>query len=329
MKKVVRLILIFIFIGNAFTIKAQNLVPNPSFELYDTCPNSIGQIYHSTSWIQPTTGSSDYFNQCYDTTIGDNYGEVPNNYYGYQNAKGVGVAYSGVFACNYTGSSSPTYREYLQTQLSSPLVMNQTYFVSVYVSLSDSSRYETDGFGVYFSSSPISRTDFDAFGYVPQVENTSGSFLSTKTNWMKISGAFIALGGEQYVTIGNFKNDSNTDTVRVIANLSSNTDYNGAYYYVEDVCVSTDSMTCNGTVGIKNITVDPASIFYNSSFKQVVINQLGVYQIQITDLYGNIRSMQKLQGYQSIDVSAYPSGCYIVVFNNQNGSSSKKIIINH
>jgi OOP family OmpA-OmpF porin len=307
---------------------AQNLVPNFSFEQYDTCPNSIGQIYHSTSWVQPTTGTSDYYNSCYDTTIGDNYGEVPNNYFGYQNARN-GVAYSGVFAFDYSGPiSSPTYREYIQTQLSSPLVLNQTYFVSVYVSLSDSSRYSTDDFGVYFSSSPISRTDFDAFGYVPQIENTSGSFLSDKTNWMKISGSFIALGNEQYITIGNFKNDANTDTVKTIFNLPANADYDGAYYYIDDICVSTDSMTCNGTVGINKITIDPTLIFYNSSAKQVVINQKGDYQIQITDLYGNIKSIQKLQDYQSIDVSAYQSGCYIVVFNNQKGSSSKKIIIN-
>ena len=319
-------LILVLFISKTYS---QNLVPNPSFEIHDTCPNSIAQIYYANGWYQPTTGSSDYFNQCYDTTIGDNYGEVPNNYFGYQNARGAGIAYCGVFAFDYSGPiSSPTYREYIQVQLSSPLTINQKYFVSLYVSLSDSSRYYTDDFGAYFSQSPISRTDFDAFSFAPQIENPSGFFLSDKINWMKISGAFIAQGNEQYLTIGNFKNDSNTDTIRTIFNLPANADYDGAYYYVDDICISADSSECNQIIGVKKIVANQDLFYYNSLTKQIEINENGVYQIQILDLYGNTKIIQKTKGYQSINVSSYETGCYIILFKNENSTSIKKIIIN-
>ena len=45
---------------------AQNLVPNPSFEIFITCPNTFGQIGLAIPWFQSNTiaSSSDYYNSC-------------------------------------------------------------------------------------------------------------------------------------------------------------------------------------------------------------------------------------------------------------------------
>ena len=70
----------------------QNLVPNPSFEEYNTCPNINPDIGSSNNWINPTGYSPDYFNSCDPNA--NNY-SIPENAYGFQFAKS-GVAYAGM-----------------------------------------------------------------------------------------------------------------------------------------------------------------------------------------------------------------------------------------
>lgn len=52
---------------------------------------------------------------------------------------------------------------------------------------------------------------------------------------MQVSGTYVASGGEKYITIGNFNNDANTDTVKTDTSLSSG---NICYYYIDDVTVA-------------------------------------------------------------------------------------------
>jgi hypothetical protein len=309
------------------SVKAQtNLVPNPSFEIHDSCPNNINQITYALPWIQPTTGNPDYCNACDDTT-NPSYVGVPANVWGYQYAR-TGVAYADFTAYYYGGP--PVYREYIETKLTTTLTANQKYYVSMYVSLTDSSVFAVDGMGLYFSQNEITRSDFNAFGFIPQIQNPHGNILSDKINWIKISGTYTATGNEQYITIGNFKNDSTTDTLRVRPNLSDGFGgaYNAAQYYVDDVCISTDSLTCNTTVGIKTITNNQAIFYYDTYNKKIVIKENGIYTLQITNEYGNKMYNNLLQGYQNIDVSGYETGCFIITLYNKQGISFKKIIIN-
>lgn len=57
----------FLLIAN-FSFAQVNLVPNPSFESYSTCPDGSSQLYKATPWFNPALGSPDYFNVCFDTT---------------------------------------------------------------------------------------------------------------------------------------------------------------------------------------------------------------------------------------------------------------------
>jgi OOP family OmpA-OmpF porin len=83
-----RILFYLIFFSPAFAVAQINLVPNPSFEIYNTCPNSGGQITYATGWFTATLGSPDYFNSC-----SAGYG-VPSNGFGYSNAQD-GNAYAG------------------------------------------------------------------------------------------------------------------------------------------------------------------------------------------------------------------------------------------
>jgi hypothetical protein len=307
----------------AFTTKAQvNLVPNPSFETYTACPYQHGQIEYSGNWYTPTAGTSDYYHSCFtfDNHWGSNC-DVPLNYLGFQNALEIGEAYAGIIAFQ-----DFNYHEYLQTKLTGTLELNQKYYATLYVSLADSARFATDDLGIYFSQNPISRPDWGAFSYSPQIENPEGQFLTDKIYWMKISGSFIAEGNEQYITIGSFKNNFSIDTLRVMPN-SANSDYRSVYYYVDQVCLSTDSSFCNIPVGLRNKSLINHSILYKPDEKKIGIILSGSYLLEILDFTGAKKFEGKMEGSQTIDVSSFNNGCYIIILNEHQNITKKKIII--
>lgn len=241
--------LLFINMG----LKAQgNLAPNFSFEQYSSCPDFSDQIYLATPWFQPTQGTSDYFNSC---TSSGSYVGVPNNILGYQAAK-TGVAYAGLIT--YLPGN---YREYIEAKMNAPLIAGQKYFVSFYVSLADSIRYATDGIGLYFSNDTLKNETEYLLSVTPQIRNPEGNIIIDRTSWTKISGTYIAAGGEKFITIGNFKDDAHTDTVRAPGGSASNGglyDYT-AYYYIDDVCISTDSLLCNNVLPVTLLSFNAVS----------------------------------------------------------------------
>jgi OOP family OmpA-OmpF porin len=189
----------------SLSVEAQNLVPNPSFEEHDGCPNNgswvpNGQVFY---W---DGGGVQYFNECAASSDFD----VPDNFLGSQEP----------YAGNaYVGSSfwtiSPALEMHpLNTQLATPLIENATYHVQFYVSLWDISWYAIKNMGVYFSSDvPPSSID-SLLNCEPQVRY-EGDFISDKEVWTLISGSFVAQGGERFMTIGNFDGHSGTNTLFV------------------------------------------------------------------------------------------------------------------
>lgn len=245
------LILILSFIWKISS--SQNLVPNYSFETKTACPNNTDQVYLATPWFNPTAGSSDYLHNCEPFNVLS----TPINFWGVQNPR-TGLAYTGMCACfHYAGWES--YREYIEVKLTSTLILGQKYFISFHVSLGDSVNYATDDFGLYLSNDTIKSNATTNLTVTPQIQNPSGTYLTSKTGWTKVAGTYTANGTENFVTIGNFKDGANTDTLKVAGGSKNpgQSDWYTGYYYVDDVCVSTDSMTCFGTVGINEVSDSP------------------------------------------------------------------------
>jgi len=235
----VKLVFKIIVLSTCFFAKAsaQNLVPNHSFENFSQCPFNGGQINFAIPWYSANAASPDYFNQC--GSIGCS---VPLNAWGYQIARsGQAYAQTGVY-----GSTTSSIREYIQVQLIDTLIAGKEYCVSFYVSQAGISSFFNSympivitEIGMLFSNNPIISSNLLPLPYTPQIVSPSGTFLSDTVNWMQISGTYTALGGEHFITIGNFKNDANTDTLHLIEN---GLDPQG-YYYIDDVSV----IDCNDT----------------------------------------------------------------------------------
>lgn len=201
-----------------------NLVFNSSFESYTTCPTAGSQLTYASPWYAPTNDNADYFNSCsVSYTVPQNFG----SYYLYAN---TGNAYSAIWAYNVPGND---YREYIQTQLSSPMVNGTCYYVEFYYVLANICQYPIKKLAANLSDTAIYTTGTGlVLNIPPHIYSFSGKYESDTINWSKISGIYISTGGEQFLTIGNFYGDTNTSTMTNPAGT-----YPGAYYFIDDVSV--------------------------------------------------------------------------------------------
>lgn len=196
-------------IGNIST--AQNLVPNPDFEYYDQCPfpGDVDGPLTCAPWI--SMSSANYFNVCFPGAFG-----VPDNFRGFQ------PAHSGD---GYVGGYQRDSREYIYVQLLEPLVAGQCYEVSFYASCSNEGC-ALNHLGANFT------VDEPTWVYVVPTIDGGGQFFDDTLNWFQISGTFIAAGGEEWLTLGNFYSNPNSpydpDCVQ---------QFMYAYYYFDDVVV--------------------------------------------------------------------------------------------
>ncbi len=205
-----------------FTLNAQNLVPNYSFEDHTQCPTQHGQLDFCASWYNPANNTPDYFNSC------SNGGEVgvPFNFVGYQEAI-TGEGYAGILG--------PTAREYIQAKLLESLDTGQCYYVEMFISAGfDNSIFclASSHMGIYLSSSPPSTepNGIDIFT-TPQFFYTE--VVNDTLNWTPLGGAYIAEGGEQYITIGHFfENGYNTEVIDPGCEFPLY-----SYYFIENVRV--------------------------------------------------------------------------------------------
>lgn len=207
------------------SLPAQNLVPNYSFEYITSCPNNGFQIGLAKPWFGPTTLFAEIFNSC-DTNSGAG---VPNNVWGNQTAR-TGLGYAGIYA--RVGAVSSDLRKYISVKLDTTLIAGVKYCITYYLNLSDSSGFGVSSIGVLFSKDSVKGTNGKNLPYTPQILNSASNFITDKVNWIKISGEYTSVGGEQFITIGNFANDVNTATKQA---TGSQQPY--AYYYIDDVSV--------------------------------------------------------------------------------------------
>jgi hypothetical protein len=223
-----RLLLLFaVFVSNGMF--AQNLVYNPSFELYSNCPDGPGKLWYATGCSSPPQNDAEYFNSC---SINPIY-SVPNqDIYNYQIARS-GQAFVGcILNQNY-------YHEYLQMRLISPLINNRAYYVEFWTN-------RISGFGgggnainnIALSFQPnFTDTTMGSWGssllaYTPHIMKFTNPIITDTLDWVKINGIYKANGNENYLVIGNFFDIPITEIVDV-----GDGDGGGASYLFDDVSV--------------------------------------------------------------------------------------------
>jgi gliding motility-associated-like protein len=254
-----------------------NLIPNPSFENYDSIPYNFDQLKFCNNWYR-TFGTADYFSAFSPTACSSNsYGiaKIPLNAAGFQQSKS-GNFYAGLLNFGDLPASSgwPPFSmsfESIGAQLNQPLLSNHVYNFSLNYSLANFSGLVNNNFSALFTASqyslntglfnPLSQSwyDFSINNMNPQVNFDTTAYLSTDTlNWTLFNQCFLANGGEKYMTIGNFR-DKRYNKVQPVTsvysapcNSVSGSPY--CYLYIDDVSLY-DLGFYSGAVKCKNDTL--------------------------------------------------------------------------
>ncbi len=331
---------IFIFFGFPLTtVYGQiNLVPNWSFEDTLKCVQGDNEFtYYVADWVcQGGGGGVAYFtSQCDGFNVG-----VPKNECGFQYAH-TGVSYAGIYTylsdtCDYPNDTNyHNFRNYIEAKLISPLTNGTKYYVTFYVSLGDVFDYACNDIGVYLSDSALkfdTVTESMVKDYLtPQIANNPITNPLTDTlNWIKVTGTYIANGGEQYIIIGNFKNDA-TSHIQYVGHRTINGC--GAYYFIDDVFVTTDSALAGEDklkVESEKIKVypNPASTMLNVEIQ----NKSEQDNFCLYNDFGQLVECTRMNNnFNTVSVSNLPAGLYYYRITDENGKLIKadKVAVIH
>jgi len=292
---------------------AQNLVLNPGLEDVITCPG-FGQFdsIYVDHWTKPTWGSTDYY---HDSCAGiEPVSQIPHG----------GSAYFGIIAYNY----GTEYREYATGKLSSLLDSGAVYEVNFYVSLNDGYIQAVNEVGAYFSSAaPGPYANSLHIPVTPQVQNTSG-VLNSITSWMLVSETFVAAGGEQYITIGNFNDDAST-TITQVGNSGSY----GAYYFVDDVSVVKTKGTGMSSDASQQLSIvpNPSNGIFHLFMRDET--QKGFNTWEVLDCSGRKIISGRIEKVNdifsgAIDLSLFSEGIYFLQIKSEQGIIIRKMAKN-
>lgn len=226
---------VLVLLLNMGTLAAQkppvagaNIVPNPGFERFGNPP--IGWTYKGADfgrvvkyWFSATTASPDVYGP--GVRVPADWAEKG---FGKQTPRsGKAMAGITVFGCT---NGKPHCREFVEIQLAEPLVIGQTYYVEFWVCPMRQSLH-INNLGAYFSVSEIRRTTDEVLVREAQV-HAENLVTGAEGKWIKISGHFAAKYEANYILVGNFSDDDNTQSLAL-----RDDSYNYAYYYVDDVLV--------------------------------------------------------------------------------------------
>jgi len=247
-------------------------VTNGNFETYDYCPTQIiasaPSQYPASCWYDPSVlffsagvpqavATPDYFNSCAtgnSTMCNLNPTSCAGVPYNYQTSIPVadhtpgtgGIGGYGGFYAYFNNHNDDTYHEYIQEQLRSPLIAGNTYNISFWVQLSNTSLYSVPQIGLYVHTGVDPQGDpsnINTATYVLLQANGGGSItpqayssapILASSGWFQITGTYTATGGEDHITVGNFNQDLPSTVVNNPGGLSTNP---CAYYFVDDVSI--------------------------------------------------------------------------------------------
>ena len=285
----------------------QNLVPNADFEIKNGCPQNLNSIPYSAGynnfptvadWTNPVKLSSpDYLNTCASSLSGL---KVPYSQFGYQQPY-TGDAYAGLIAWEgqfANGLMIFDYREYLQVRLTEPLQPGKQYCVSFRVSPSVNTAFNfnyvwLDEIGVNLSQQrPLdSQNYFISLPY--HMRNKAGNFLSDSAGWYEVRGNFTATGGEEWLTLGCFKNNNLPPAYIQAVPANPNPSWGcRSYLFIDEVSVTRilssdttrfihDTVVCRATGNNINLSVSPGAEGYlwsnGSQGLSITVQDTGTY----------------------------------------------------
>lgn len=316
-----------------FSVAQTNLIFNGDFEQYSSCPLSESAPFQSPyeiekcmGWKAPTYGTSDYFNSCSSNPTID----VPFNLGGEQIPYN-GNGYLGGYFTSYTGGtgddgySGIMWWEYIQGQFTQTLETGKVYKFSMEVSLAEYSDLMITELGVYFSDIPISSPNTASLTVNPQIVFYEPNYFQDTANWVHLETFYVASGTEKFLTIGNFRDNITTDTLRrynyepIIINPYV------TYFYIDNVMLTDAS----NEIQIANVFT-PNGDGANDTWKLPFSGGNAEKQVVIVNRWGNLIAQGSLNGFlwdgNDVNGNAVSDGVYFYKVSDTNISGFIQLI---
>lgn len=295
-------------------VRAQNLVPNPSFEIYSACPELTGDIHLASGWTSYLL-SPDYFNACANATLPQL--GTPLNARGHQWPH-TGNAYAGVVTFL---SSASDIREAVGAQLIQSLTVGEKYYITFFISKPGTFNFggATNNFGVKLSTTPYSEVDPIPMDNISVLRDSS--LVTDTLNWTKITGSFVSDSPYAFISLGNFYDDANTAVFECPVY---------AYYYIDDICLTGDSLFNASWTGISQFEAFSVDVYPNPANAYIRLEASNVVRrVDVYDIYGGLQLAFDLhRNTELIDISMLSSGLYFIVAEFENTRIVKSFSIN-
>jgi len=264
---------------------SQNLIPNPDFENEIADPKENGrkvQYFTCTDWESPNPGSPDFFTTKRSWNAQNNVVK-PKPFSG---KSFVGLVF-------FPDSTNPQggVCEYLQCKLKEKLEPNTHYCLTLYLRPDELRGYSLNEINFALTTEKI--TDKNDFMRLNSYETIIAKKLVFQQKaWNKISGCYLAQGGEEYLTIGIFN-----QRCRRISLSSPAKPFRGFYFFFDNISLvevkDTASCGCNKLTVIK----DAPGSFSAALNKPLVLHNINFETNKATLLPGSESELDKLATY--------------------------------
>jgi hypothetical protein len=231
-----------------------------------------------------------------------------------------GQAYIGLTLV-YLSEFFPEFREYAGVSLTSSLISGKKYRIMFYVSFADSSWYASKNIGAHLSTGSLPQDINQILLLEPHVKYSGDEFLTYKEGWTRIEGEYLAQGGENYLTIGNFDSDTESETVYVEGGGVLQ-DWITAYYFIDDVSV----IPVDSLVGVEEGEKASFNIYPNPTQGQFIIahTQSGE-TLELYDMTGKrVFSIPLYASKQNITLENTPAGVYVAALEKDGAILERK-----
>lgn len=176
----------------ASVVQSQNLVLNGDFEIlsprFGFNQSWFDEVDMLIGWCSPNRSTPNFFHP----------NSIRKDFCCFGQSAFSGQGFVGI------GTSPISRTEYIQGELTAPLVANTEYRIKLHLRNDVRTNLVSDCFGVHISAKRVkTRKKYSSIALTPSVEVDSGAYIVSK-EWVEVSWNFVAQGGERYITIGCF-----------------------------------------------------------------------------------------------------------------------------
>ena len=271
-------------------------IPNGSFELNDSIPNTVSTWRIVDNWTNAAVntapsslyGSPDYFH----TNPNGNGSSLPNNNFSSNVVPIDGDAVMGFAPFINTQNNIP--REYLGVQFNCPLVVGIEYELRFFITQGtpQNQGYACNNISIFFSvDEELQIANQTILDLDPQFTITE---IVSNTDWLEVVYTFTPDMPYQHMIVGNFASQANTDFAE---NGGNSNFFPYAYYFVDNfelkeliespelsIDLGPDQVLCNAESTTLESGVPNASYVWSTgdTTQNLTVSEEGMYFVTVT-----------------------------------------------